>query len=48
MRLYEAVTPLRAQVAELSLKRASLTEELDANRIQTKSLMEVRHKPFWP
>lgn len=47
MRLYEAVTPLRAQVAELSEKRDSLAEELDANRAQMKGLMEVRHQHCW-
>uniref|UniRef100_H3DI21 Progesterone immunomodulatory binding factor 1 n=1 Tax=Tetraodon nigroviridis TaxID=99883 RepID=H3DI21_TETNG len=40
VRLYEAVAPLQAQVAELSLKRDRLAEELDAKRTQTKSLME--------
>lgn len=42
MRLYEAVAPLRAQVAELSARRDSLTEELDAKRTQVKGLVEVR------
>lgn len=42
MRLYEAVTPLRAQVAELSAKRDGLAEELDASRTRMKGLMEVR------
>uniref|UniRef100_A0A7N6AA95 Progesterone immunomodulatory binding factor 1 n=1 Tax=Anabas testudineus TaxID=64144 RepID=A0A7N6AA95_ANATE len=40
MRFYEVVTPLRAQLAELSVKRGSLTEDLDAYRAQIKSLME--------
>lgn len=41
MRFYEVVTPLRAQLAELSVKRGNLTEDLDAHRTQMKSLMEV-------
>ncbi|GAA6229646.1 progesterone-induced-blocking factor 1 [Lates japonicus] len=40
MRFYEVVTPLRAQLAELSVKRGSLTEELDTHRTQMKALME--------
>lgn len=44
MRFYEVVTPLRAQLAELSVKRGSLTEELDTHRTQMKSLMEVTRK----
>lgn len=44
--MYEEVTPLRAQVAELSVKRDRLTEELDANQTQMKGLMEVRHERF--
>lgn len=47
MRLYEAVAPLRAQVAELSMKRDSLTDEVEANRTQMKGLVEVRPNPFW-
>ncbi len=43
MRFYEVVTPLRAQLAELSVKRGSLTEELDTHRTQMKALMEVPH-----
>lgn len=42
MRFYEAVTPLRTQVAELSVKRGSMTEELDTHRTHMKALMEVR------
>ncbi|XP_058507413.1 progesterone-induced-blocking factor 1 [Solea solea] len=40
MRFYEVVTPLRAQLAELSVKKGSLTEELDTHRSQMKALME--------
>uniref|UniRef100_A0A8D0AJI9 Progesterone immunomodulatory binding factor 1 n=1 Tax=Sander lucioperca TaxID=283035 RepID=A0A8D0AJI9_SANLU len=40
MRFYEVVTPLRAQLAELSVKRGSLTEDLDTHRTQMKALME--------
>ncbi|KAK2824439.1 hypothetical protein Q5P01_021614 [Channa striata] len=40
IRFYEVVTPLRAQLAELSVKRGSLTEELDTHRTQMKALME--------
>uniref|UniRef100_A0A671TSK1 Progesterone immunomodulatory binding factor 1 n=1 Tax=Sparus aurata TaxID=8175 RepID=A0A671TSK1_SPAAU len=40
MRFYEVVTPLRAQLAELSVKRGCLTEDLDTNRTQMKALME--------
>lgn len=42
MRFYEAVTPLRSQVAQLSVKTDSLTEELDTNRTQMRGLMDVR------
>ncbi|XP_068424244.1 progesterone-induced-blocking factor 1 [Clinocottus analis] len=40
MRFYEVVTPLRAQLAELSVKSGSLTDDLNANRTQMKALME--------
>ncbi|XP_056904386.1 progesterone-induced-blocking factor 1 isoform X1 [Takifugu flavidus] len=40
MRFYEAVTPLRSQVAQLSVKTDSLTEELDTNRTQMRGLMD--------
>ena len=35
------VTPLRAQLSELHVKRGTLTEELDTHRTQMKALMEV-------
>uniref|UniRef100_A0A3Q3KDL0 Progesterone immunomodulatory binding factor 1 n=1 Tax=Monopterus albus TaxID=43700 RepID=A0A3Q3KDL0_MONAL len=41
VRFYEVVTPLRAQLAELSVKRGSLTEELDTHRTQMRALMEL-------
>uniref|UniRef100_A0A8D0AS51 Progesterone immunomodulatory binding factor 1 n=1 Tax=Sander lucioperca TaxID=283035 RepID=A0A8D0AS51_SANLU len=44
MRFYEVVTPLRAQLAELSVKRGSLTEDLDTHRTQMKALMEVHYE----
>lgn len=44
MRFYEVVTPLRAQLAELSTKRGNLTEDLDTHRTQMKGLMEVTPK----
>lgn len=47
MRFYEAVTPLRSQVAQLSVKTVSLTEELDKNRTQMRGLMDVREKHIW-
>ncbi|XP_068597550.1 progesterone-induced-blocking factor 1 [Brachionichthys hirsutus] len=40
IRFYEAVTPLRDQLAELNLKRGHLSEELDTHRTQMKALME--------
>ncbi|KAM6956355.1 progesterone-induced-blocking factor 1 [Aplochiton taeniatus] len=40
MRFYEVVTPLRSQLAELHVKRGSLTEDLDTHRSQLKALME--------
>ncbi|XP_030012559.1 progesterone-induced-blocking factor 1 [Sphaeramia orbicularis] len=40
MRFYEVVTPLRDEVKELSVKKSTLTEELDIHRSQMKSLME--------
>ncbi|KAM3606502.1 uncharacterized protein V6R79_017601 [Siganus canaliculatus] len=40
MRFYEVVTPLRTQVAELSARRGSLTEELGTHRTRMKTLME--------
>lgn len=42
MRLYEVVTPLRALVTELQVKKNNLTDDLDSHRKQIKSLMEVR------
>lgn len=41
IRFHEVVTPLKAQVAELSVKKGSLNEELDTHRTQLKALMEV-------
>ncbi|TNN70616.1 Progesterone-induced-blocking factor 1 [Liparis tanakae] len=43
MRFYEVATPLRAQLAELSVKRDSLTDDLNTHRTQLRALMEVRH-----
>ncbi|XP_034407314.1 progesterone-induced-blocking factor 1 [Cyclopterus lumpus] len=40
MRFYEVVTPLRAQLAELGVKRDSLTDDLNTHRTQLKALME--------
>ncbi|XP_041644591.1 progesterone-induced-blocking factor 1 isoform X1 [Cheilinus undulatus] len=40
MRFYEAVTPLRSQLAELSVKRDTVTAELDTHRTQMKALLE--------
>ncbi|KAF3708112.1 Progesterone-induced-blocking factor 1 [Channa argus] len=40
LRFYEVVTPLRAQLAELNVKRGSMSEELDTHRAQMKALME--------
>ncbi|KAK7878927.1 hypothetical protein WMY93_034227 [Mugilogobius chulae] len=37
---YEAVTPLRTQVTDLTVKNVCLSEELDMHRTQMKSLME--------
>lgn len=41
MRFYEVVTPLRSQLAELSVKKGTLTDDLDTHRTQMKALMEV-------
>uniref|UniRef100_A0A3Q2DBS9 Progesterone immunomodulatory binding factor 1 n=1 Tax=Cyprinodon variegatus TaxID=28743 RepID=A0A3Q2DBS9_CYPVA len=40
MRFYEAVTPLRAQLTQLSEQKGYLTEELDVQRNKMKLLME--------
>ncbi|XP_039857225.1 progesterone-induced-blocking factor 1 [Simochromis diagramma] len=40
MRFYEVVTPLRAQLVELSLKDSSVTEELGMHRTKMKTLIE--------
>uniref|UniRef100_A0A3B4V170 Progesterone immunomodulatory binding factor 1 n=1 Tax=Seriola dumerili TaxID=41447 RepID=A0A3B4V170_SERDU len=40
MRFYEVVTPLRTHLAELTVKRGNMTEELDVHRSQMKALME--------
>ncbi|XP_048880029.1 progesterone-induced-blocking factor 1 isoform X2 [Brienomyrus brachyistius] len=40
VRFYEAVTPLRAQIKELHLRKNGLSEDLDSHRAQLKSLME--------
>ncbi|XP_022061964.1 progesterone-induced-blocking factor 1 [Acanthochromis polyacanthus] len=40
MRFYEAVTPLRAQLTDLSVKNGNVTEELDLHRTKMKALME--------
>lgn len=40
MRFYEAITPLRSQLAELSMKRDRAAEDLDTNRTHMKGLME--------
>ncbi|XP_061692364.1 progesterone-induced-blocking factor 1 [Syngnathoides biaculeatus] len=40
VRFYEVVTPLRAQVAELRVKKETLTEDLETQRTQMKALME--------
>lgn len=40
MRFYEAVTPLRVQLTELSVKNTSMTEELDIHRTKMKTLIE--------
>ncbi|KAF7656759.1 hypothetical protein LDENG_00036560 [Lucifuga dentata] len=40
MRFYEVVTPLRMQVAELQVKKESLSEELGTHRTQLKALIE--------
>lgn len=42
MRFYEVVTPLRAQVTELQVKKNNLMDDLDSHRKQIKSLMEVQ------
>ncbi|KAF0027086.1 hypothetical protein F2P81_019827 [Scophthalmus maximus] len=41
MRFYQVVTPLRSQLAELSVKKGTLTEEVDTQRTQLKALMQV-------
>lgn len=41
MRFYEAVTPLRSQLAQLGEQRSYLAEELDVHRNKMKLLMEV-------
>ncbi|XP_035461523.1 progesterone-induced-blocking factor 1 isoform X2 [Scophthalmus maximus] len=40
MRFYQVVTPLRSQLAELSVKKGTLTEEVDTQRTQLKALMQ--------
>ncbi|XP_061645004.1 progesterone-induced-blocking factor 1 [Phyllopteryx taeniolatus] len=40
VRFYEVVTPLRAQVAELRVKKDTLNEDLETQRTQMKALME--------
>nr|XP_023667366.1 progesterone-induced-blocking factor 1 isoform X1 [Paramormyrops kingsleyae] len=40
VRFYEVVTPLRAQIKELHLRKNGLSEDLDVHRAQLKSLME--------
>ncbi|KAL1021668.1 hypothetical protein UPYG_G00016330 [Umbra pygmaea] len=40
LRFYEVVTPLRAQLSELHVKKKSLTDDLDTHRTQIKDLME--------
>nr|XP_040034397.1 LOW QUALITY PROTEIN: progesterone-induced-blocking factor 1 [Gasterosteus aculeatus aculeatus] len=40
VRFYEAVTPLRAQLAELSAKRDGLTDDANTHRTQMKALMK--------
>ncbi|XP_046886881.1 progesterone-induced-blocking factor 1 [Hypomesus transpacificus] len=40
VRFHEVVTPLRAQLTELHMKRNSLTDDLDTHRTQMKALME--------
>nr|XP_057914485.1 progesterone-induced-blocking factor 1 [Doryrhamphus excisus] len=40
VRFYEAVTPLKAQLAELSVKKDTLSEDVDTQRAQMKALME--------
>ncbi|XP_045072269.1 progesterone-induced-blocking factor 1-like, partial [Coregonus clupeaformis] len=37
---YEVVSPLKAQLSELHVKRTSLTDDLDTHRTQIKALME--------
>lgn len=41
MRFYEAVTPLRTQLAELTARKDTLAGELDLHRTQNKALMKV-------
>ncbi|KAF4075316.1 hypothetical protein AMELA_G00233060 [Ameiurus melas] len=40
VRFYDVVTPLRALVTELQVKKDNLTDDLDSHRKQSKSLME--------
>ncbi|XP_016122207.1 progesterone-induced-blocking factor 1-like, partial [Sinocyclocheilus grahami] len=40
IRFYEVVTPLRALVTELQVKKSNLNEDLDSYRNQIRSLME--------
>ncbi|XP_036419362.1 progesterone-induced-blocking factor 1 [Colossoma macropomum] len=40
VRFYEVVTPLRAQVTELQVKKNSVSDDLDSHRSQIRSLME--------
>lgn len=40
MSLYEVVTPLQSQLAELSVKRDRAAEELDTNRTHMSGLMK--------
>ncbi|XP_077585777.1 progesterone-induced-blocking factor 1 [Stigmatopora nigra] len=40
VRFYEAVTPLRAQVTEMSVKKDALSEDMEMQRTQVKTLME--------
>ncbi|XP_069000612.1 progesterone-induced-blocking factor 1 [Embiotoca jacksoni] len=39
MRFFEVVTPLRAQLSDLRVKKADLTEEMDIHRTQMKTLI---------
>ncbi|XP_077469219.1 progesterone-induced-blocking factor 1 isoform X1 [Stigmatopora argus] len=40
VRFYEAVTPLRAQVSEMSVKKDALSEDMEMQRTQVKTMME--------